>query len=156
MNALLDMLNNFPLIAALIAILLAQFVKIPLFFITKRTWNLKRAVSTGGMPSSHSAAVSSLTAAVGITEGLSSSAFAIAVVLSAITMFDAAGIRRHAGIHASLINRIVLAEIASQQEGYEGYTHKTLNELLGHRPIEVFVGAVFGIVVSILLYWLFY
>lgn len=156
MNALLAILYNFPLIAALISILLAQLVKIPLFFIIKRTWNPKIAVSTGGMPSSHSAAVSSLTAAVGITEGFSSSVFAVAVVLSAITMFDAAGIRRHAGIHASFINRIVLADIAAQQEGYEGYKHKALNELLGHRPIEVFAGALFGIVVSILLYWLFY
>jgi acid phosphatase family membrane protein YuiD len=147
-----SILDNFPLSAAFIAIVLAQFVKVPIFLITKRSWNFKLGFSTGGMPSSHSAGVCALTTAVGIDEGTSSAAFAIAVVVSVITMFDAAGIRRHAGIHASFINRIMAAAPIIKEDGYH---QKALKELLGHRPIEVFVGALFGIMVSFLLYWLY-
>jgi acid phosphatase family membrane protein YuiD len=150
---LVSFIHNFPLIAALTSILLAQVVKVPIYLVTNRSWNPKFALSTGGMPSSHSAAVCSLTTAIGMVEGISSTAFSISVVLSAITMFDAAGIRRHAGIHASFINRLVAAEPSIVSDGSKP---NTLKELLGHRPIEVFVGALFGIVVSILLYWSFY
>lgn len=150
---MVSFIHNFPLIAALTSILLAQVVKVPIYLVTNRSWNPKLALSTGGMPSSHSAAVCSLTTAIGMVEGISSTAFSISVVLSAITMFDAAGIRRHAGIHASFINRLVAAEPSIVSDGSKP---NTLKELLGHRPIEVFVGALFGIVVSILLYWSFY
>jgi acid phosphatase family membrane protein YuiD len=147
-----SILDNFPLSAAFMAIVLAQFVKVPIFLIAKRSWNFKLGFSTGGMPSSHSAGVCALTTAVGIDEGTSSAAFAIAVVVSVITMFDAAGIRRHAGIHASFINRIMAAAPITKEDGYD---QKALKELLGHRPIEVFIGALFGIIVSFLLHWLY-
>jgi acid phosphatase family membrane protein YuiD len=137
------------------SILLAQVVKVPIYLITNRLWNPKLAFSTGGMPSSHSAAVSSLTTAIGIVEGISSAAFAISVVLSAITMFDAAGIRRHAGIHATFINRLVAAERSNVLDDNNNNPN-TLKELLGHQPIEVIAGAIFGILISILLYWGFY
>ncbi len=141
------------MIAASVTILLAQLVKVPIVFITQRIWNPQLGFSTGGMPSSHSAAVTSLATAIGIQEGLSSVAFAIAVVIAAITMFDAQGIRRHAGIHASLINRLMTT---GDRVETDGYTHKALKELLGHKPIEVVVGALFGIVSSLLIYGLFY
>jgi acid phosphatase family membrane protein YuiD len=153
MTTLNSIVHNFPLVAAFLSIILAQLVKIPILLITKRTWNLGMGLSTGGMPSSHSAAVSSLSTAIAIEEGFSSTAFAIAVVFSAITMFDAQGIRRHAGTHASLINRLMTTMTRVEKDGS---THKALKELLGHRPIEVFVGALFGIVVSILLYLIFF
>ncbi|MFC0331908.1 divergent PAP2 family protein [Paenibacillus sepulcri] len=141
------MLYNYPLVAALMSIILAQVIKVPISLITKRTWNMKLGFSTGGMPSSHSAAVCSLAAAVGIDEGFSSALFAIAVIVSAITMFDAAGIRRHAGIHATFINRLMSA--TSDRGRWD--SSKALKELLGHRPIEVVVGAIFGIFISIVL-----
>jgi uncharacterized protein len=131
------------------SIVIAQFMKVPIFLITNRSWNFKLGFSTGGMPSSHSAGVCAFTTAVGIDEGTSSAAFAIAVVVSAITMFDAAGIRRHAGIHASFINRIMTTTPIIKEDGYH---QKALKELLGHRPIEVVVGALVGIMVSLLLY----
>ncbi len=146
------MMLNFPLTAALLSIILAQLIKVPLNLISNRSWNSMLAFSTGGMPSSHSAAVSSLTTAIGIQEGVSSPVFAISVVVSLITMFDAQGIRRHAGVHASFINRLVEATPIIVKEGN---TNKTLKELLGHRPIEVVVGALFGIGISILLYVFF-
>jgi acid phosphatase family membrane protein YuiD len=142
--------HNFPLMAAFISVIAAQMIKVPIYLITHRSWNFKLGFSTGGMPSSHSAAVSSLTAAVGITDGVSSSAFAIAAVVSAITMYDAAGIRRHAGFHASLINRIARKLAVTDKDHTP---HVELKELLGHRPVEVLAGAVFGIVVSFIYYY---
>jgi acid phosphatase family membrane protein YuiD len=144
--------HNFPLMAAFISILAAQIVKVPIYLITHRTWNLKLGFSTGGMPSSHSAAVSSLAAAIGLTEGLSSSAFAIAAVVSAITMYDAADIRRHAGFHASLINRITRKLAVTEKDNLP---HVELKELLGHRPVEVMAGALFGVAVSLVYYYYF-
>ncbi|MFC7680155.1 divergent PAP2 family protein [Paenibacillus sp. GCM10028914] len=149
--------NNFPLIAALLSIILAQFVKVPIHFISHRSWNIKLAFSTGGMPSSHSAAVCSLSTAIALKDGLSSSSFAIAVILSAITMFDATGIRRHAGIHAKHINRLLKEGKPIKLDKSElDKPVETLKELLGHEPIEVFMGAVFGIVISYILYFSVY
>lgn len=153
MSIIKALAENFPLIAATLSILLAQLVKVPIVFIMNRTWNLKLGLSTGGMPSSHSAAVSSLATAIGIQEGVSSTGFAIAAVFGAITMFDAQGIRRHAGIHASHINRLMTTGTRIEPNAP---AYKALKELLGHKPIEVFVGALFGIGLSFLIYWLFY
>jgi acid phosphatase family membrane protein YuiD len=144
-----DIIYNFPLAAALAAIVLAQIVKVPIVWITRKTWAPGMGFSTGGMPSSHSAAVTALATAVGLTEGWSSSAFAIAFVFGAITMYDAMNIRRHAGTHAIFLNRMIRSQAAWKKEhGTAG----EFKELLGHRPIEVIAGAVFGIAVSFALY----
>lgn len=149
----MPILHNFPLIAAIVSILSAQAVKVPIRYFGGRSWQAGMAFSTGGMPSSHSAAMAGLAAAIGIEEGVQSTAFAIAAVVGSIIMFDAAGIRRHAGIHASIINRFL-----KKMPDLHGEVHpvKELKELLGHRPIEVFVGALWGIGISIALYYLFY
>jgi acid phosphatase family membrane protein YuiD len=136
---------NFPLAAALISIVLAQFIKVPIQWIARGRWTPRMGFSTGGMPSSHSAAVSALTAAIGISEGWSSSAFAVAFVLSAITMYDAMGIRRHAGTHATFLNQLLRSQ-ADVKRAHEGRAE--FKELLGHRPTEVLAGAIFGIAVS--------
>ena len=150
----MQIIQNYPLMAALISMVAAQIIKVPLNLIWCRTWDVARAFSTGGMPSSHSAAVTSLTAAIGISEGLDSSTFAVAAVLSAITMYDAAGIRRHAGIHASFLNRLVKATPSLLKES--GSSGKELKELLGHRPVEVLAGAFFGVAASIVIYFTLY
>lgn len=144
----MSILSNFPLLAAVSAIIAAQFVKVPVYLVMNRTWKLGLAFSTGGMPSSHAAAVASLATAVGLLNGFGSSVFAIAAIFSVITMYDAAGIRRHAGIHASVLNRWtrLIPSLQSQGEG-----RAELKEMLGHRPSEVCAGAVFGIVISLLL-----
>lgn len=139
---------NSPLVSALISMILAQIIKVPLNLFVNRTWNPALAFSTGGMPSSHSAAAASLAASIGIINGLDSSLFAIAAVVCAITMYDAAGIRRHAGLHAALLNRI--AKNLSQ-DTQEETPAAQLKELLGHRPVEVLAGLVLGIVVSFIL-----
>ncbi|WNS45303.1 divergent PAP2 family protein [Paenibacillus sp. MMS20-IR301] len=139
---------NFPLLSALVAMLMAQVIKAPLQLVARRTWNPGLCFSTGGMPSSHSAAAAALAASVGIVNGFGSSLFAIAAVVCTITAYDAAGIRRHAGMHAVLLNRIThhLPESA-RGEAQAGQ----LKELLGHRPLEVMAGLILGVLTSVTL-----
>ena len=103
-------------------------------------------MSSGGMPSSHSALITAMTASVGKTAGLDSVAFAIAAVTSLVVMYDAANVRREAGKHAELLNKIA-------RDLYpDNHMHQEkLKELLGHKLIEVAAGAVLGITIGILL-----
>ena len=98
------------------------------------------------MPSSHSAIVMGLAASVGKYSGLSSAAFAIALIFSFVVMYDAAGLRRAAGRQAEILNRLV-----EDLFHMRGVQEQKLRELLGHTPVEVLVGAVLGIAVGILL-----
>lgn len=107
-------------------------------------WNLRRFFETGGMPSAHSAAVSALTTAVGIQEGFNSTIFAVTLYFSLIVMYDAAGLRRAAGRHAEVLNRL----IEKHFEHAEGETQK-LMELLGHTPFQVFIGASLGVATAL-------
>lgn len=153
----MEIFTNFPLWAALIAIVSAQLIKVPIYFIAAREWRPSLAFSTGGMPSSHSAAVTSLTTAVGITSGFDSALFAISAVFAIIVMFDAAGVRRHAGHHAAEINRLVdefNAFVKEIKNHNKEYTREKLKELLGHQPSEVLTGGIFGILTAIILYHL--
>lgn len=156
-----DFLENYPLWAALVAIGLAQFVKIPLHFLASKSWQWSLLFSTGGMPSSHSSAVTALSTAVGIREGFASSAFAISAIIGIIVMFDAAGVRRHAGMQAEVLNKLV-DEFNHLLEGMKTFKvqprqekAKKLKELLGHQPIEVFMGGWLGIIIALLVYLFF-
>ena len=111
---------------------------------TTKKINFKRIIGAGGMPSSHSAFVCSLATTIGITEGVSSPLFAMAVALSAIVMYDAAGVRRAAGKQAKILNQII------ESEGENINVQEKLIELLGHTPLEVYVGALVGIVMAFL------
>lgn len=146
---------NYPLIVSLLAIGVAQTVKVPIHFFSKQKWDWKQIFSTGGMPSSHSAAVSCLTTSIGLTKGFSSDLFAIASILGLIVMYDAMGIRRHAGETAMALNRLEADFDKHIEAQYRGKTqfdfkrrHKRLKEMLGHQPIEVIVGALTGILVA--------
>ena len=119
----------------------AQIIKFILFTIRSRKINFKIFTTTGGMPSTHSAGVMALSTIVGIIQGFESIAFAISLGFSLVIMYDAAGLRRAAGKTAASLNRMM----------EEFYNHDLkaaggkLKELLGHTPLEVFVGAVYGI-----------
>lgn len=113
--------------------------------------------STGGMPSSHTATIISLTTAIGITSGVQSNEFAIAVIVSLIVMHDAMGVRRHAGYHAEVLNTLladfnVLIETLKHPSLKKTESREKLKELLGHQPAEVFFGAITGIIVGYLTY----
>jgi acid phosphatase family membrane protein YuiD len=150
---------NFPLVASLLAVGLAQAIKVPIYFYARQKWDWKQMFTTGGMPSSHSAAVSCLAVSIGLTNGFSSELFAIASILGLIVMYDAMGIRRHAGETAMALNRLeadfdkhVLQQFIGKTQLNFRRQQKRLKEMLGHQPIEVIVGAVFGIVVAVLTY----
>jgi|SRR5699024_464120 len=154
----MDLFVNFPLWAALSAIVFAQVIKIPIRLIATREFKPGLAFSTGGMPSSHSAAVAALTTGVGIAEGTDSVMFAVSVVFSVIIMFDASGVRRQAGEQAIMINQLVkdfqyFMEGAKDWNRKEEYQkRKELKELLGHQPIEVFFGGLSGIAIAFFLH----
>lgn len=151
------LLSNFPLWAALLSIVIAQVIKVPIRLVATKEFLPGLAFSTGGMPSSHSAAVCALTTAIGLTEGIESSLFALAVLFSVITMFDASGVRRHAGEHAAVLNQL-MKDIQMLVDHTKNWNDKEikekreeLKELLGHQPIEVFFGALTGIIIALII-----
>lgn len=135
-----------PLATAIISWFAAQLVKVVLVLISSKKLDFGRFVGSGGMPSSHSALVCSLTTAIGCTEGISSGLFAVCAVFSLVVMYDAAGVRRAAGQQAKILNRLV--ETWGKVEHSE--TEKKLKELLGHTPKEVFAGAILGIGIGLI------
>jgi acid phosphatase family membrane protein YuiD len=146
---------NYPLWSAVLAIILAQFLKIPIYYFMKGIWDFRLFFSTGRMPSSHSSSVAALTTALGLKDGVDSHLFALSVVLSIIVMFDAAGVRRHAGKHAAILNRYLKEYYSelNQQEYPDEKVPPPLEELIGHQPIEVIGGAILGILTALALYW---
>ncbi len=141
-------LANTPLIAAVVATLVAQVLKLLLVVLTERRWAFARLLETGGMPSSHSAAVSALAIALGVTYGWASPYFAVAAVFGSIVMYDATGIRRAAGLQAEMINDLV-RELGHLMD--EGFQPQALRTLLGHTYPQVIVGALLGVVTGLIL-----
>lgn len=143
-----NLLSNTPLLAAVFATVLAQTLKVLLVLVTERRLLLVRVLETGGMPSSHSAAVSALATSMGIIHGWGSPYFALSAVFGSIVMYDATGIRRAAGMQAELINDLV-NELAHLFD--EGFQPQVLKTLLGHTYPQVLVGALLGITSGILI-----
>ncbi len=158
----MNLLQNFPLWAALAAIIFAQIIKVPIQFIASRKFDGGLAFSTGGMPSSHSAAVTALATGVGLDQGFDSSIFAVACVFSIIVMFDSTGVRRQTGEQAIMLNILLndfhrfVGEAKEWGNKEEFQKREELKELLGHRPIEVFFGAITGIGLTLVLNVLVY
>ena len=123
-------------------IITAQIIKCFVFLIIKRKIDVRLFTTTGGMPSSHSAGVMGLSTAVGLINGFHSIEFAIAIGFACIVMYDAAGVRRAAGKQAACLNRIIM-DIYKQDLVEAG---GKLKELLGHTPMQVFVGALYGVI----------
>ena len=123
------------------AIITTQIIKCLLHLIVKRNLDLRLFTTTGGMPSSHSAGVMGLSTAVGLIKGFSSIEFAIALGYAFIVMYDAAGVRRAAGKQAACLNKIIM-DLYKQDLAEAG---GKLKELLGHTPMQVLVGALYGI-----------
>jgi len=139
----LSLFQNKALIAGLIAWALAQIIKIPLDYLRTRRWNWSLLLTTGGMPSSHSALITATTLAIGLYYGLDSPAFALGVVVTMIVTYDAAGVRQQAGIHAQRIN-VIVAELLKGHPINE----RDLREVLGHTPLEVVGGILLGMAVA--------
>lgn len=134
------LLANPTLWIPLSVVLGVQLFKFVWEWIRARDFDLRVLTRAGGMPSSHSAMVTSLATVIGYRQGMRSDLFALAVVLALIVMYDAAGVRQSAGKQARVLNQI-LRELFSGQPVSE----QELKELIGHTPFEVFVGALVGI-----------
>lgn len=127
--------------------MLAQTVKIVSKLIRTGHLDLRVMAKTGGMPSSHSACTMGMAVSVGLIEGFNSVAFAIALSLALIVMYDAAGVRRTVGLQARVLNQMV-AELFSE---HPRLSSERIKEFLGHTPFEVLVGAAMGTAIA----WLF-
>ncbi len=122
-----------------------QLFKLIYDLVTTKKFNFKRIMGAGGMPSSHSAVVTGLATLVGKYEGVNTPIFAIALILAFVVMYDACGVRRAAGKQATLLNKLI------ETPGLSGVqVSEKLVEVLGHTPIQVFVGALIGFIAGIL------
>lgn len=122
-----------------------QLFKLIYDLVTTKKFNFKRIMGAGGMPSSHSAVVVGLATLIGKYEGVDSAIFALAFIVAFVVMYDACGVRRAAGKQAALLNRLV------ETPGLTGVqVSEKLVEVLGHTPVQVFVGALIGIVVGLI------
>ena len=143
-----NVLQNHILLTGLASWILAQALKIPLDLFQSRHWNWALFFAAGGMPSSHSALVTSTAAAVGLHYGFDNPVFGVATALAMIVVYDATGIRRQAGMQARQINILV-------EELLKGHpiSQEHLREVLGHTPLEAIGGMFLGLVMAIVL-WL--
>ena len=140
---LAGLLQNKVLIGGLAAWLLAQGLKLPMEYFRTREWKWGILLSAGGMPSSHSALVVGVTHGVGLFYGFDSPLFALAVALTMIVIYDAAGVRRQAGMHAERIN-LLFDELL---HGHM-WDDNELREVLGHTPLEVTGGILLALAVA--------
>lgn len=147
MNFFVQLGKNQMFLTVALAWLFAQTVKVTIGVMREKKFNFRWFVGTGGMPSSHAATVSALATSIGLTFGFSSPFFAIAFFFAFITMFDAQGVRRQSGQQAEILNKIT-------EDIYlnKGVKQERLIELLGHTPIQVFIGAALGVLVALFCY----
>lgn len=167
--------SNYLLNVAFVAWWAAQVLKTLFSFLLTNRFNIERLFGSGGMPSSHSALVCSLAVGMARKMGFSSPEFAITVVLAAIVMYDAMGVRRAAGEQAKVINKMLftLPNLSEEDDGEEPqdekpignepkenepnsifpnqFANKALKEFLGHTPLEVLGGALLGILIAMLM-----
>ncbi|MBU4228217.1 divergent PAP2 family protein [bacterium] len=135
--------RNKIIIIAFITWVLNQSLKLMVFYITEKKWDMRRFVGAGGMPSTHSALSICVATTIGLKEGWDSPLFAFAIVIAFIIMADAAGVRRETGEQAKVLNKIILEFFEERK-----IRDKNLKELVGHTPFEVIVGAFIGIVMA--------
>lgn len=147
MHFLRELSRNYVLICAGLGYTVAQLFKLIIAIFKEKRFRPGLLISSGGMPSSHATTVTATAVAVGRIYGVSSGLFAIAFVLAAIVMYDAAGVRRETGEQAKLLNVLVrdLAERADKE-----ITIRHFKELVGHTPIQVLAGAALGVILPFL------
>ena len=144
-NSLLAVFQNKVFLSTALGWLTAQSVKIIINIVKEKRFNFRWVVSTGGMPSAHSAGVVSLATAVGIQEGFDSTIFVACLIFAMVIAFDAQGVRRSTGQQAEILNKI-MDDIYWRRKIQED----RLKEFIGHTPFEVFVGSAVGILMAVL------
>jgi len=140
-----EVIRNRIIWASLCSWAVAQSIKVISGLIKEKRFDFRWIMETGGMPSAHSAGVSSMATAVGLYAGFNTMVFAIAAIFALIIMFDAQGLRRASGLQSEALNRLIEDIYLNR-----GIKQELLKELLGHTPVEVFMGAILGISVALL------
>ena len=145
MNSFSGFIQNKYAIVPIILWFSIQTYKLIYDLITTKKFNFKRILGAGGMPSSHSAVVVSIATLIGKYQGVDTPIFALATAMAFIVMYDACGVRRAAGKQAALLNKLV------ETPGLSGVqVSEKLVEVLGHTPVQVFVGALIGFIAGII------
>ncbi len=150
MNWFIELINNKLLIIAVSSWAVAQILKVIIHFIINKELNIYRLFGDGGMPSGHSATVTSLAVVCALQYGFGSFEFAVTVILAIIVCHDAMGVRLETGKQAILLNRLVKSfEVFSTQELPE----VKLKEFVGHTPVQVMAGIAVGVANAFIMYY---
>lgn len=147
MNFFTDIVQNSVLVCAVCGWAVAQILKTLIHLLFTKKFVAERLVGSGGMPSSHSATVTSLATATCYIYGANSFEFAIALIFAIVVMYDAMGVRRETGIQAKVLNEILdtFADMGSDMSPQD-----KLKEFVGHTPLQVLAGAILGILISVI------
>lgn len=141
------LVHNEILVITLWAWVIAQCIKVSLGVIRERKFNFRWFIGTGGMPSSHAAGATALATTCGLRLGFDSPVFALAAVFAMVTMFDAQGVRRETGQQAGILNKVM------EDIYWKGKVEADrLKELIGHTPIQVFIGSLIGLAIALIMY----
>lgn len=154
MNFFKDLLQNSVFTSAACGWLIAQVLKTIIHLILSKKFVAERLVGGGGMPSSHSATVCALATASCLNYGTKSFEFAVSLILALIVMYDAMGVRRETGIHASILNEML--ETFEKMGHRELSAEDKLKEFVGHTPLQVLIGAILGIILAFSMHFLIY
>lgn len=147
-----ELFSNTVFLSAALGWLVAQLLKTLIHLFLTKEFMAERLVGSGGMPSSHSSTVCALATAACYEYGPGSFEFTISLFLAIIVMYDAMGVRRETGIQAKLLNDII--RTFGDMGRSEISAHDKLKEFVGHTPLQVLMGALLGICISVLLYTL--
>ena len=142
-----EILSNQIIITGAIAWVTSQVLKTIIHLILNRRLVLERLMGDGGMPSSHSATVTSVAVATGFVCGWDSAMFAIAMFLAFIVMHDAMGVRQETGKQAKIINNMI--EMFENMQDARLDTEQKLKEFVGHTPMQVLAGVGLGLFVAL-------
>lgn len=148
----------YPIWVSLTAMIVTQILKPILYYLINKQWKTQLLFDSGGLPSSHSSMVTSLVLSVGLIEKFSSTIFAVTVVFAFITMYDAANVRYYAGQNIQLTRRLItdLKATDNNNKRLNDPIYETrIKEVLGHKWIEVFSGAILGLLIAGLSYFVF-
>ena len=143
-----QLLSNYPLMTAVLSWFVAQVLKTAIDAYFNKGINWERMTGSGGMPSSHSSTVVSLAVAIGVSYGVDSTLFALALIFAIVVMYDATGVRRETGKQAVILNRLLLDNPFSWTgEEFD----KKLKEYVGHTPLKVLMGAILGVLIALIM-----
>jgi acid phosphatase family membrane protein YuiD len=142
-----ELFSNRVLIGGLIGWFVAQVLKMILYSIINKTINWERMIGDGGMPSAHSATVSSMAMTSALIYGVGSFEFAVTTMLATIVMHDAMGVRLETGKQAKILNEMIalFEELGKPQVSAE----KKLKEFVGHTPFQVLCGMILGMLIAL-------